>query len=71
MATKTWQKGIPLDEDLQLCLRALLREKGEEAVAALLELGEGAVIRAAAGLGLRRGTAFVIRTKLASMKIAA
>lgn len=71
MAAKTWQKGIPLDEALQSCLRALLKERGEEAVAELLGIGEGAIIRAAAGLGLRRGTAFVIETKLALMRRAA
>ncbi len=64
MGKPSWRKGIPLEERLQERLRALMREKGEKVVAALLEIGQISVVRAAAGLGLRSGTAFVIKTKL-------
>ncbi len=64
MGKPTWRKGIPLDDALQERLRALVKEKGEKATAELLEIGQISVVRAAAGLGLRRGTAFVIKMKL-------
>lgn len=64
MAKPTWRKGIPLEDTLQERLRALVKERGEEAVAEMLEIGEISVLRAAAGVGLRRGTAFVIKMKL-------
>ena len=64
MSKTTWQKGIPLKGELQERLRELLRNRGEEEAAKLLGIGETSVIRAAAGLGLRRGTVFIIETKL-------
>jgi len=71
MAKPTWQKGIPLKTSVQECLRELLREKDEREVAELIGVGRPAIVRAAAGLGLRRGTAFMIETRLAAMKSAA
>lgn len=59
-----WRKGTPLDETLQEKLRKLVRERGEKAAAALLEIGQISVLRGAAGAGMRRGTAFWIKTKL-------
>lgn len=68
MVKPSWRKGIPLAEDVQARLRALVKEKGGEGVVAeLLGIGRVSVVRAAAGLGLRRGTAFVIETKLAAL----
>ena len=67
MAKTTWRKGTPLRDDLQERLRALVKEKGESKVAELLDVGRVSVVRAAAGLGLRRSTAFVIETKIDSI----
>jgi hypothetical protein len=67
MAKPTWRKGIPLESSIQERLRRLVREKGEAAAAELLGIGMSSVVRAAAGCGLRRGTVFVIETKLAGM----
>jgi hypothetical protein len=71
MAKPTWQKGIPLNDSLQERLRALLRERGEDAITAMIGVGKSSIVRAAAGLGLRRGTAFVIEARLATMEKAA
>lgn len=71
MGKPTWRKGIPLEDALQERLRALVKERGEKAAAELLEIGEISVLRAAAGVGLRRGTAFVIKMKLDALKQAA
>lgn len=64
MGKSKWLKGIPLESELQERLRALVQEKGETDTAEFLGIGESSVVRAAAGLGLRRGTAFIIRMKL-------
>lgn len=64
MAKTSWRKGIPLAPEFQRKLRGLIAEKGESVAAEWLGLGRGSVLRAAAGVGLRRGTAFVIEMKL-------
>ncbi len=64
MAKPTWRKGIPLDEKVLSRLRDIVREKGEKATAELLGIGSASIVRAAAGLGLRRGTIYVIESKL-------
>jgi len=64
MARTTWTKGVPLGAALQERLRRLVHDVGEKEVAARLGVGVISIVRAAAGLGLRRGTAFVIESKL-------
>lgn len=67
MAKTVWAKGVPLNEEAQTRLRDLIRERGENAVSEFLEIGRIAVARAAAGLGLKKGTLAVIRMKLAML----
>ena len=55
---------VPLDDDLLARLRAFVKVHGEKTAAELFGLGSISIVRAAAGLGLRRGTVFVIKTKL-------
>lgn len=62
-----WRKGIPLEPSIQERLRSVVRAHGEKAAAEMFGVGVISVVRAAAGLGLRRGTAFVIKSKLTSM----
>lgn len=71
MAKPTWRKGIPLADGVQKRLRELVKERGEAAAAEFLGIGRISVVRAAAGCGLRRGTLFVIETKLAAISAAA
>jgi hypothetical protein len=71
MAKTSWRKGIPLKPSIQEQLRKVISIHGEHTTAEAIGVGVVSVVRAAAGLGLRRGTAFVIETKLASMTRAA
>lgn len=73
MATKkTWMKGIPLEDDAQHRLRSLIKEKGDEKKAAeFIGVGQVSVVRAAAGLGLRRGTAHMIKMALGMTQVRA
>lgn len=64
MGRPTWRKGIPLESDVLDRLRKFVNEKGDKIAAEILGIGRISVVRAAAGLGLRRGTVFVIKTKL-------
>jgi hypothetical protein len=64
MAKPKWRKGIPLDDNLLAQLRAFVHERGVEQTAKLFDLGQISIVRAIGGLGLRRGTVFVIKTKL-------
>jgi len=64
MAKTNWRKGTPLDTLVQERLRALVKAHGEKAPADLFGLGKTSITRAAAGLPLRRGTIFVIETKM-------
>ena len=55
----------PLTAAMQRKLRNFIRSAGEGAAAAVLELGEKTMLRAAAGRDVRRGSAALIETKLA------
>lgn len=68
MSKTVWQKGIPLDEATAARLRSLGRERGEREAAKLLGISLTAFVRAAAGLGLRQGTIFMIHNALASVE---
>lgn len=67
MAKHDWKKGSPLEEKIQIQLRTLIRQVGKDKAAAMLDVGAASVVHAAAGLGVRRGTAFMIETKMASL----
>jgi hypothetical protein len=64
MAKPVWKKGKPLPDPLQEKLRALVQERGEVEVAEQFGIGQSSIVRAAAGLGLRRGTIRVIELGL-------
>lgn len=64
MARPTWRKGVPLDGADQERLRALIRERGEDAAAELIGVAKICVIRGGAGCGLRRGTIRLIQIGL-------
>ncbi len=64
-----WKKGTPLDDANQEKLRALVRREGLEKTAKVLDTSTVSVTRAAAGLGLRKGTILLIVNAL--IKVAA
>lgn len=45
-------------------LRAFVKERGEKKASEELQVSVTAIVRAAAGLGMRRGTILMIETKL-------
>jgi len=68
MAKSAWRHGIPLESTAQERLRALIREQGgERAVAKMMDTAPISILRAAAGAGLRRSTAYWIVTRLAGL----
>lgn len=68
MPRTKWQHGDPLDPAYQERLRALLRERGEDAVIELMEISITAILRAAAGTGIRNVTAVAIKAKLDGLR---
>lgn len=71
MEKTTWKRGMPIAEPLQEKLRALIKERGESAAADFFGMSKVAMLRAAAGSGVRRVTAFTIETKLSELQTAA
>lgn len=70
MVVKTFRHGTPLSPPVQERLRALIAEIGEYETAKKIGVGYSSIARAAAGMGLRRGTAVAIEMKLESIKSA-
>lgn len=71
MAKSSWKKGTPLDDALQAQLKQLIREHGEKRVAEMLNVSQTAVMRGAAGCGLRQGTMLMLQSRLSAVKQAA
>jgi hypothetical protein len=71
MAKTSWRGGDPIDETLRERLRGVVLERGESGAADFFGVGKSAVMRAAMGLGVRRGTALVIKTRLEELEKAA
>jgi hypothetical protein len=70
MVVKTFRHGTPLSPPVQERLRALIVEIGEYEAAKKIGVGYSSIARAAAGMGLRRGTAGLIEMKLEAIKTA-
>lgn len=68
MPTKTeWKKGISLDNELQVRLRAFVQARGAKTAAKDLGVSTTSILRGATGLGLRNGTILLIKTGLDSV----
>ncbi|MES2179833.1 MAG: hypothetical protein V4550_18375 [Gemmatimonadota bacterium] len=66
MSRKTWACGEPLDDQWQSQLREAIKQFGEKQIVKLLGVNMISIARAAAGFGLRKGTAHLIQSKLAA-----
>ncbi len=56
--------GIPLHEGLRMRLAAFVSKHGEKPACAVLQVSRPALLRALAGVGVRRGTALLIEVGL-------
>lgn len=61
---RSHRHGSPLEDTIRAELRALVDRIGEYEAARLIGIGMPAVVRAAAGFGIRRGTAIAIGARL-------
>lgn len=64
MIKKTFRHGTPLSPQIQEKLRTVIAEIGEYETAKKIGVGYSSIARAAAGMGLRKGTAVAIEMKL-------
>ena len=64
MVKKDWRRGEPIEAELQERLRALVQARGTDGAARVIGAAESSIARAALGLGVRRGTAMLIRIGL-------
>ena len=68
MARKVWACGLPLDENLQIQLREIIKQLGEHQAVKQLGVHMISIARAAAGFGLRQGTAHLLKARIASIE---
>lgn len=71
MAQENSRGGDPLPEDHRRRIRSLIDEHGEVGAGELLGISRQALARAVGGLGVRAGTAALVREALAKLDEAA
>lgn len=64
----SWKTGEPVPQSTQERLRTLIKERGEKGAATLLGITKTSLLRAAAGVGVRKMTSIAIEAQLKELK---